>query len=226
MFRISYIQVQMFVRSCLVNPRSLLDFRAFIILSCLHVHLKGHSPDYFALTFRILCFNIQTFVSSCHDFLAVSRLSSLLGQSFVCSCPKVCEFSRLSSVHVQLMFLPVHIFVRSSEFRSLMPDHRAFWFRRSCAHVKAILRSLSDFLVFSRHLYVHFQPIVSWLSDFRALIRLLCMLFQFSGNCPDYLAYTRFSRLYNKNFMRSCSEFRTFKSRCLCDHVWSIRVHC
>ena len=226
MFRISYIQEQMFVQSCSVNPRSLLDFRALIILSCVHVHLQGHSPDYFALMFRVLCFDIKTFVCSRHDFLAVSRLSFLLGQSFVCSCPKNCEFSRLSSVHVQLMFLYVHNFVGSSDVYGLMSDHHAFRFRRSCAHVMAILRSLSDFLVFSRLLYVHFQPIVPWSSDFRAFIRLLCMHFQASGHSPDYLTFSRLSCFLDKNFMRSCSKFCTFKIRCLRNHVRSIRVHC
>ena len=184
----------MFVRSCLVNPRSLLDFRAFVILSCLHVHLKGHSPDYFALTFRILCFNIQTFVCSCHDFLAVSRLSSVLCQPFVCSCLKNCAFSRPSSVHVQLMLLHVHNLVRSTDIRALMSDHHAFRFRRSCAHVMTILRSLSDFLVFSRLLYVHFQSILPWRSDFRAFIRLFCMHFKVSGHSPDYLTFSRLVR--------------------------------
>ena len=46
----------------------------------------------------------------------------------------------LSCVHVQN-------FVNSAEFCALMSDHRAFRFRRSRAHVKAILRSLSEFRV-------------------------------------------------------------------------------
>ena len=176
--------------------------------------------------FRVLCFHIQTFVCSGQKLFGFSRLLSVLGQFFVSSCPNVSEFSRLSSVHLQLMFLHVHDFVRSSDFRALMSDHRPFKFRRSCAHVKAILRWLSGFLVFSRLFYVHFQPIVSWLSDFRAVIRLLCKLFQFGGHSPDYLAFTRLSCVYDKNFMRSCSEFRTFNSICLCNHIRTMRVHC
>ena len=175
---------------------------------------------------RVLCFHIQTFVYSGQKFLGFNRLLSVVGQSLVSSCPNVCEFSRHSSVHVQLMFPHVHNFMRSSDFRALMSDHRPFKFRRSCAHVKAILRWLSGFLVFSRLFYVHFQPIVSWLSDFRAVIRLLCMLFQFGGHSPDYLAFTRLSCVYDKNFMRSCSEFRTFNSICLCNHIRTMRVHC
>ena len=92
--------VQTFVRS----P----DFRAFMFrLSCVHQTFVRSCPDFRAFT-RLSCVHVQTFVRS-PDFRAFMSRLSCVHQTFVRSCPDFRAFTRLSCVHIQT-------FVRSCPF--------------------------------------------------------------------------------------------------------------
>ena len=114
----------------------------------------------------------------------MSRLSCV-HQTFVRSCPDLRAFTRLSCVHVQT-------FVRSPDFRAFMsrlscvyvqtfvrsPDFRAFMSRLSCVHVQSFVRS-TDFRAFTRLSCVHQTFVRS--SDLRAFTRLSCVHVQTFG---------------------------------------------
>ena len=102
---------------------------------------------------------VQTFVRSCPDFRAFTRLSCVHIQTFVRS-PDFRAFNRFLCVHVQT-------FVRS-------PDFRAFISRLSCVH-QTFVRS-TDFCAFMSRLSCVHQTFVRS-TDFCAFMsRLSCAL--------------------------------------------------
>ena len=147
---------------------------------------------------RLSCVH-QTFVRSCPDFRAFTRLSCVHVQTFVSSCPDFRAFDRLSCVH--------QTFVRS-------PDFRAFMSRPSCVH-QTFVRSCPDFRAFTRLSCVHVQTFVSSCPDFRAFDRLSCVHQTFVRS-PDFRAFMSRLSCVHQTFVRSCPDFRAFMSRVSC----------
>ena len=169
---------------------------------------------------RLSCVH-QTFVRSCSDFRAFTRLSCVHVQTFVRSCPDFRAFTKLSCVHVQnfrafTRLSCVHqTFVRSPDFRAFMsrtfvrsPNFRAFMSR-------TFVRS-PDFRAFTRLSCVH-QTFVRLCPDFRAFTRLSCVHVQTFVRSPNFRAFM------SRTFVRSCPDFRAF-TKLSCVHVQNFRA--
>ena len=141
---------------------------------CVHDQTFVRScPDFLAFT-RLSCVHVQTFVRSCPDFPAFTRLSCVHVQTFVRSCPDFRAFMfRLSCVHVQFLCVHVQTFVRS-------PDFRAFMFRLSCVHVQTFVRS-TDFRAFMFRLFAFFG--VSRLCNFERTTPPSCVHLRSGHTC-------------------------------------------
>ena len=154
-----------------------------------YVQTFVRSPDLRAFMSRLSCVH-QTFVRSCPDFRAFTRLSCVHVQTFVRSPDFRAFMSRLSCVH--------QTFVRS-------PDFRAFMSRLSCVH-QTFVRSCPDFRAFTKISCVHVQ-------NFRAFTKLSCVRQTFVRS-SDIRASTRLSCVQVQTLMRS-SDFCAIMSRLL-----------
>ena len=146
---------------------------------------------------RLSCVH-QTFVRSCPDFRAFTRLLCVHVQTFVRSPDFRAFMSRLSCVHVQ-------IFVRSTDFRAftrlscvhqtfvrLCPDFRAFT-RLSCVHVQTFVAAARNYLLKSLMAHIqgqkwnfaitHFQFTVFYMTNFILTMTQLKIIGAVLKNC-------------------------------------------